>query len=448
MSSQYQGKGRYGRLWRGQGAARRDVADDRRDRLIEAMVELAGERGYAHASVTSLIERAGISRKVFYECFQSRRDLLLDAFDTVVLSALQRARESAERHQSRARPIDALTGELCQLVERSHGTLAIATIEIAAINPSGLHRRDDLMSDYGRIVERCLSSDGSAALPQPTVCRALAGSLHRTVLAHALAGDANLADLARQLGRWTRSYQPLPLPLARVGRPPGPAPGQLIGGRAPGTLTVSPGRDWPSSVESAGAAVHAERERILDAVAQLNSQVGYVSVTADAIAAQAGLSERVFRSYFRSKNEAYLAALEIGHMKALAAVQRSKARAPDWVTGVRAATQALMVFLASEPFFTRMAFVDAPLAGAKMTKRAHEHVRAYTRLLLDDAPRRRRPPEIASEAAVYSVFELAFHYAVQKRVNELVALVPEAAYLVLAPFLGPAEAASVALSGG
>jgi hypothetical protein len=108
---------------------------------------------------------------------------------------------------------------------------------------------------------------------------------------------------------------------------------------------------------------------------------------------------------------------------------------------VRDAINALVEFLAAEPYFTRLAFVDAPLAGAEMAKRMHQHVTVYTRLLLEDAPQRRRPPQVAPEAAVHGLFELAFHYAVQHRAPELLGVRSEATYLVLAPFVGVSEAA-------
>jgi hypothetical protein len=71
-------------------------------------------------------------------------------------------------------------------------------------------------------------------------------------------------------------------------------------------------------------------------------------------------------------------------------------------------------------------------------------VGGYTRLLLEDAPQRRRPPEVAPEAAVHGLFELAFHHAAQGRAAELIGVGREAAYLVLAPFLGVSEAAELA----
>jgi len=111
---------------------------------------------------------------------------------------------------------------------------------------------------------------------------------------------------------------------------------------------------------------------------------------------------------------------------------------------VRDAVYALVEFLASETYFTRLAFVDAPLAGPRMSERTHEHVAGYTRLLLEDAPQRRRPPEVAPEAAMHGLFELAFHYAVQHRATELLGVTREAVYLMLAPFVGVGEAAETA----
>jgi AcrR family transcriptional regulator len=42
------------------------------ERLIEAMTELVSEIGYRRASVAKVIERAGVSRKTFYEIYEDR----------------------------------------------------------------------------------------------------------------------------------------------------------------------------------------------------------------------------------------------------------------------------------------------------------------------------------------------------------------------------------------
>ena len=220
----------------------------------------------------------------------------------------------------------------------------------------------------------------------------------------------------------------------------------LVGGRAPGTLTLSPNGYLPRGVRQSPAFVqHANRERILDAVAQLTAVHGYTALTSQSIAEHADLSERAFLAHFKDKDDAFSAALEVGHIKGQAIVEKARASAPNWRTGVRYAIQALLEFLASEPHFTRLAFLDAPLAGPAMARRTYEHAGAYAHLLLDQAPQRRRPPAIAPEAIVHGLFELTFHYAALNEASELPKVTNEAVYLALAPFVGVTEAAEVAL---
>ncbi|HTD58473.1 MAG TPA: TetR/AcrR family transcriptional regulator, partial [Solirubrobacteraceae bacterium] len=284
----------------------------------------------------------------------------------------------------------------------------------------------------------------------PLLARALAGATHRTIDAYLRAGRSEeLAGVAPELARFTRSYHPMPSDFepAKTPAPAWPYAGGngLVGGRAPGTLMLSPNEyEPPRQARSSGFLHHSNRERILDATAQLTAAHGYTSLTALSIAEHADVSERAFLAHFKNKDEAFAAAMEIGHLKGQAIVERARAGASDWPSGVSHAIKALLEFLASEPYFTRLAFVDAPLASPALMRRTHEHAGAYARLLLDGAPRRRRPPQIAPEAAVHGLFELAFHHAAQHTIPELTRVSREAAYLALAPFVGVAEAAQAA----
>src|SRR5690606_28979379 len=68
----------------GADADRRDAvsrAEERRSRLLEAMLEVVGERGYANASVSLLLERTGLYRQAFYDDFLDKEDCFLQAYD-------------------------------------------------------------------------------------------------------------------------------------------------------------------------------------------------------------------------------------------------------------------------------------------------------------------------------------------------------------------------------
>jgi AcrR family transcriptional regulator len=427
------------------------VAADQRQRLIDAIVWLAAERGYANTTVADIIERAEVSRKTFYALFADRDAQLLAAFDATAPNALERTRAAARRAEGPARRIEALTRCLCRIAYEDPSAIALSTIEVAAADPEGLERHDRLMADYGDLIEECLRGAGKQPVLPPTLAQTLAGGIHRTIDARLRAGRGDeLAALAPELARWARSYHPAPPDLLSTGgAPPAtwPCAGSdgLVGGRAPGTLTLAPdGYQPPRAVRSSVFVHHANRERILDTVAQLVSVYGYTALTAQAIYEHAGLSERAFLAHFENKDEAFASAVEIGHMKAQAIVERARASAPDWRSGVRQAIRALLELLASEPYFTRMAFVDAPLAGPVMADCTYRHAAAYARLLLDDAPQRRRPAPVAPEAIGHGLFELAFHHAARHKIADLPRVAAEATYLAMAPFLGAAEAAAEA----
>jgi AcrR family transcriptional regulator len=453
MNSHQQGKGSKGRLPRGPHDLTPDeVEADQRARLVDAMIALVRDKGYAATTVGDLIAHAGVSRKTFYTHFDDRHDLLLATFDQIAPAMFDEVRAAIELKGGPTRQLEALMRNLCRIGATSPGVIALSAIDIAALNPIGLERRDRLMSEYGQLVEQCLQTNGEHHELPASLTRALAGSAYRTVDARLRSAQPRLTELGPELARWTRSYDPIPpgfQPEAQSTGPDGPWPAAGVngipGGRAPGTLTLAPaGYRTQIGRQTKVFQHHLNRERILDAVAQLNFEGGYVTLTAQAIADRADVSERAFLAHFKSKDDAFAAALELGHMKAMGIVARAREQGKEWRTGVRDAVAALVELLASEPYFTRMAFVDAPLAGPAMAERMHEQVTGYTSLLFADAPQRRRPPEVAPEAAVHGLFELAFHYATQNRAAELMGVGREAAYLMLAPFLGVSEAAELA----
>ena len=218
-----------------------------------------------------------------------------------------------------------------------------------------------------------------------------------------------------------------------------------MGGRAPGTL--APGsssgrrrglaRREPSLSRS--FVVHSQRERILDAIANLSAAKGYAALTVEDIAQAAAISLNALYEHFEGKEDAFLVAYEVGHSKGLAIVERAYDAAPDWRSGVRAAIVALFDFLASEPAFAQMALVDALIATPNTAERSNRGVTLYAQMLipgLDEAPEQSKPAAVTIEAITGGIFELCFSYALQGRIAELSELVPRTTYFALAPFIG------------
>lgn len=73
------------RTYAGRSAA--DRRAERRERLLDAGLELFGTAGYAAASIEKLCTHAGVSTRNFYEEFAGREDLLMALHDRIIEQA-------------------------------------------------------------------------------------------------------------------------------------------------------------------------------------------------------------------------------------------------------------------------------------------------------------------------------------------------------------------------
>ena len=82
-------------LPRGRHAAPREIVRrSQNERMLGAMADAVAEKGYGRASVADVIERAGVSRKTFYEHFANKEECFLAAYDAgtdLLLTAIAEA---------------------------------------------------------------------------------------------------------------------------------------------------------------------------------------------------------------------------------------------------------------------------------------------------------------------------------------------------------------------
>jgi AcrR family transcriptional regulator len=93
------------RTYRGVTPAQRQA--DRRERLMEAGLELFGTVGYAQTSVRTLSAAASLNSRYFYESFDNREDLLYAVYQRIIGDIFTKAieaaaRETTVREQARA----------------------------------------------------------------------------------------------------------------------------------------------------------------------------------------------------------------------------------------------------------------------------------------------------------------------------------------------------------
>jgi AcrR family transcriptional regulator len=179
-------------LPRGRHAAPRTVVrETQRARILDAMVEAVAEKGYSKVAVADVIDRAGVSRKTFYEQFANKEQCFLAAYDAGVDSLM----EAIDDALSALAP-DWLAGARRATevyLARMAASPAFArafVIEVLGAGPAALERRDAVQQRFAAQLEtiHLRARANIPAIPgvPPHTFRAAVGAVNELVTAHVL----------------------------------------------------------------------------------------------------------------------------------------------------------------------------------------------------------------------------------------------------------------------
>jgi AcrR family transcriptional regulator len=132
------------------------------------------------------------------------------------------------------------------------------------------------------------------------------------------------------------------------------------------THAGKPGLPRGRSRLPAPAVQASQRERLLRATVATVAQQGYQAVTVADIVRQAKVSRAAFYLHFRSREECFTAATRRGGQLLLEYVTDAGRAVPADATDeelLRAGCRAFLRFLADEPAFARVFYVEMPAAG-------------------------------------------------------------------------------------
>jgi AcrR family transcriptional regulator len=143
----------YERLPKGpHGLSREEVESSQRERILDAILDLVGEQGYAATTVADVTRAAGVSRTTFYEQFRNKQDAFLTAYDEFGKRFLADMDAAAG-----ATPLEVLSDAAGRLVgwgRRRPDACRAFLVEIHAVGADGLKHRDLMMSVAEKRFER------------------------------------------------------------------------------------------------------------------------------------------------------------------------------------------------------------------------------------------------------------------------------------------------------
>ncbi len=402
-----------------------EVAHHQRIRMHGAMIEAIDSRGFEKTSVMLVIGLAGVSRRAFYEQFSGKEVCFLETFDLIINREIQRLthayRTATGNREKRMRgAIDVFMGELEQnpkplrlvLVDAQHAGLE---------GPRRLHRTTAMCE--GLFSSAFADKRLPDALPAPVV-RAIVGGLRRVAFMRLRDRETeDLAPLGREMLKWLNAFRS---PAVRELRP-----------RPCENAPFSS----PIELEPSACGGEGRRAKLLRSAIEIGvREQKYDEVSSLRIADNANLPIETFMELYRTPQACYMEALDVLGDELLQLVADPGLVSEEWPAAVCATVETLLAHLAGSPArlmtLAGKALEAGPIPNANMVDLAYE----VATLLTEGAPRRPRC-RIAVEGIAGGLWHIFYGEVLAGRGHRLPVLGEYISYVVLAPFLGPEEAA-------
>jgi AcrR family transcriptional regulator len=167
---------------------REAVTESQRNRIHQAMIEVVSRRGYPETRVVDVIGVAGVSRKTFYELFDSKEDCFLAAYDVLLENLLGDAGDAFESKAGAAwsERIAAALEALLKHLAAHPDEARFAIVEVLAAGPKALARRDAALRQFTGFLEAG-RSETSVELPGITSL-SIAGGINELLYSEILHG--------------------------------------------------------------------------------------------------------------------------------------------------------------------------------------------------------------------------------------------------------------------
>ncbi len=176
------------------------VIEMQRRRLLSATVELAYEGGVQAQTVATICERAGLSRKTFYDIFEGREECLLATFNDAVEQAAVVVEQALAVERSWCEQVRTALAALLLFFDREPGIARLLVVEALSSGPQTLQARKRALEriimfvDEGRVEAK--AGSGLPPLTAEGTVGAVFAVVHARLLEH---GGSPLLELARPL---------------------------------------------------------------------------------------------------------------------------------------------------------------------------------------------------------------------------------------------------------
>jgi AcrR family transcriptional regulator/DNA-binding MarR family transcriptional regulator len=171
------------------GSSREQIVEIQRSRLLAATVRVVDELGYANATVTTVTNRARVSRRTFYELFSNREECLTAVLeDVAALVEGEIVAAGLEGLAWRERVRGGLW-VILSFLDREPALARVCVVQALRGGPRLLERREEILAGLAAIVDEGRLEGARAGGCTPLTAEGTVGAAFAIVYARLLRGE-------------------------------------------------------------------------------------------------------------------------------------------------------------------------------------------------------------------------------------------------------------------
>src|SRR5262245_5646091 len=188
------------------GLPREFVAHNQRERLIAGLAEAIAENGYSGTTIAHITRHAAVSRRTFYEHFNSKDECFVAAYDTVMAELRERVSAAFEEAEDWPHAVRAGIGAMLGFLAAEPHLARLCMVEALVAGPVVVERYDAAIQSFVPYFQGGREGRSPEVLSRlsPTTEEALVGGMVSLISRRIIAGKAEqLEELLSDLVEFT-----------------------------------------------------------------------------------------------------------------------------------------------------------------------------------------------------------------------------------------------------
>ena len=159
------------------------VVPEHRSRLMQGMAQAVAERGYAAVTIADIVREASVSRRTFYEHFDSKSECLVALFEAASHNALKVLRGAIDPAHAWQTQVEQALGAYFDALASNPVLMRTLHVEILGLGAEGLAARRRVNQEIATFMLGIVNGAPGRSQPlTPQMAMAVVGGINELVL--------------------------------------------------------------------------------------------------------------------------------------------------------------------------------------------------------------------------------------------------------------------------